>query len=167
MPVTPSASVTRMLTPSVFVRSFVSIATLFLSLLPLGCARTPGSDSTIDIKLYQSWELQPNDTIGDRRVLGGLGDISIALDGNSVYAPFDGRTQFDKHRCLIFSSPDVPAYLFRLCGLNNPKLGEVNQGDALGKGDLLRFAALRKQPNGTWAIVEPAKAILERTLKKT
>ena len=166
MPVTHSASVTRMRNPFVSGRAFASIASLLLSLLPFGCTRTATTDSTLDVKLYQTWELQPGDTIGDRQVLGGLGDISIALKGNNVYAPFDGRTQLDKHHCLIFSSPDVPAYLFRLCGLDNPQAGDVNQGDAIGKGDLLQFAALRKQPNGTWAIVEPAKTILERTLKK-
>ncbi|XGV96941.1 MAG: hypothetical protein ACAF41_29985 [Leptolyngbya sp. BL-A-14] len=137
-----------------------------LLLLPLGCAKAPGPEAPLSIKLYQSWELQPGDTIADRSVLGGLGDISIALNGNHVYAPFDGRTQLDNRRCLIFSSPDVPAYLFRLCGLKEPRLGDVNQGDEIGTGDLLLFAALRKQPNGTWAVVEPAKAILERTLKK-
>ena len=160
------ASVIRMGKPLISVRTFASITSLLLAFLPFGCAQTPNGDATLDIKLYQAWELQPGDTIGDRRVLGGLGDISIALDGNNVYAPFDGRTQMDKHHCLLFSSPDVPAYLFRLCGLNNTQTGEVSQGDAIGKGDLLQFAALRKQPNGTWAIVEPAKPILERTLKK-
>lgn len=142
----------------------VLVATL---LLPLGCTKPPSDESPLIIKLYQSWELQPDDTIADRKVLGGLGDISIALAGNRVYAPFDGRTQLDNRRCLVFSSPDVPAYLFRLCGLNEPRVGDVSQGDAIGSGNLLLFAALRKQPNGTWAIVEPAKAILERTLKKT
>lgn len=140
------------------------VATL---LFPVGCTKPPSPESPLSIKLYQSWELQPGDTIADRKVLGGLGDISIALDGNQVYAPFDGRAQLDNRRCLIFSSPDVPAYLFRLCGLKEPHLGEVSEGEAIGKGDLLLFAALRKQPNGTWAIVEPAKAILERMLKKT
>lgn len=143
-----------------------AIAALISLLLPLGCVRAPRDDATLNIKLYQTWQLQPGDTIGDRRVLGGLGDISIALDGNSVYAPFDGRTQMEQHHCLIFSSPDVPAYLFRLCGLNDPRPRVVKQGEAIGSGDLLQFAALRKQPNGTWAIVEPAKAILERILKK-
>lgn len=143
-----------------------AIAILASLVLPLGCTRTPNQDATLDIKLYQTWQLQPGDTVGDRRVLGGLGDISIALDGNKVYAPFDGRTQIDKHQCLVFSSPDVPAYLFRLCGLKDPRPRAVKQGETIGNGDLLQFAALRKQPNGTWAIVEPAKDILERTLKK-
>ncbi|MBW4694795.1 MAG: hypothetical protein KME27_23855 [Lyngbya sp. HA4199-MV5] len=144
-----------------------AIASILTLSLPFGCARAPSTAPTLDIKLYQAWELQPGDVLGDRRILGGLGDISIALDGNSVYAPFDGRTQIDQRRCLIFSSPDVPAYLFRLCGLKDARPSMVNQGDTIGSGTLLQFATLRKQPNGTWAIVEPAKAILERTLKKS
>ncbi|UBF27264.1 hypothetical protein K9N68_04680 [Kovacikia minuta CCNUW1] len=148
--------------PHFFIRVVLGIALL----LPVGCTPSAEETAPLDIKLYQTWELQPGDIIGEREVVGGLGDISIALNGNSVYAPFDGKTQFDKRRCLIFSSPDVPAYLFRLCGIDQPRLGKVNQGDVIGKGRLLEFAALRKQPNGTWAIVEPAKAILERTLSQ-
>ncbi|XHX78250.1 MAG: hypothetical protein RBJ76_28120 [Stenomitos frigidus ULC029] len=154
---------------SIFVRSraaLVRISVFAALLLPLGCAQAPVEEAPLKIKLYQTWELHPGAMIGDRKVLGGLGDIAMALDGNPVYAPFDGRTQFDDHRCLIFSSPDVPAYLFRLCGLDAPRLGTVSQGETIGSGKLLLFAALRKQPNGTWAIVEPAKGILERTLKK-
>jgi hypothetical protein len=135
-------------------------------LLLAACGAPPTPKPSLDIRLYQKWELQPGDTIAGRLVLGGLGDISIKLDGNNVYAPFDGTTQFDNRRCVIFSSPDVPAYLFRLCGLSDPRLGDLKQGDTIGSGDLLQFAALRKQPNGTWAIVEPARGILERTLAK-
>ncbi len=140
---------------------------LTLLLLMGGCQFTSQNVPTVNIKLYQTWELQAGDVIGNRAVLGGLGDISIALDGNPVYAPFNGRTQLDQRRCLIFSSPEVPAYLFRLCGLEHPRLGNVNQGTVIGRGNLLEFAALRKQPNGTWAIVEPSKAILERTLAQS
>ncbi|WP_199321960.1 hypothetical protein [Leptolyngbya sp. FACHB-321] len=57
------------------------VATL---LLPLGCAKSPSDEALLKIKLYQNWELQPGDTIGDRKVLGGLGDIAVALDGNPV-----------------------------------------------------------------------------------
>lgn len=137
-----------------------------LWVLPLGCSRS-APEPPITLKLYQSWELQPGDSIGGRQILGGLGDISIALNGGNAYAPFNGKTQLDKGNCLVFSSPEVPAYLFRLCGLDSPRLGTVNQGDALGRGRSLQFAALRKQPNGTWAIVEPAKEILERTLTQS
>ncbi|WP_421659349.1 hypothetical protein [Leptothermofonsia sp. ETS-13] len=139
---------------------------IVLALLALVGCSTPPSEAPIELKLYQAWELQPGDSVGGRLVLGGLGDITIALEGNPAYAPFDGRVQMDRKHCLIFSSPDVPAYLFRLCGLDNPRLGRVNRGDVLGKGRSLEFATLRKQPNGTWAIVEPTKEILERTLTR-
>lgn len=147
----------------------VSVISYLLApaLLGLGaCSKAP-APPPLEVRLYQKWELQPGDEIAGRAVLGGLGDISIDLEGNAVYAPFAGRTQLDTRQCVIFSSPDVPAYLFRLCGLNQPRLGELKQGEAIGSGNLLYFAALRKQPNGTWAVVEPAKAILERTLTKS
>ncbi|NJR66803.1 MAG: hypothetical protein HC772_18205 [Leptolyngbyaceae cyanobacterium CRU_2_3] len=44
-------------------------------------------------------------------------------------------------------------------------MGTVYLGEAIGSGDYLHFATLRKQPDGTWTIVEPAKDILERILK--
>lgn len=130
----------------------------------VSCTATPNASSNIQLKLHQQWQLQRGDVVAGRSILGGLGDISIALNRQPVYAPFNGRTQRDPRNCLIFSSPDVPAYLFRLCGLDQPKLGSVNQGDRLGTGTTLQFAALRKQPNGTWAIVEPSRQILERIL---
>lgn len=139
---------------------------VLLVMLLTGCTRPSESEPPLEIRLYQSWELQPGDTIAGRSVIGGLGDISIALNDNPIYAPFDGRTQRDTRNCVIFSSPDVPAYLFRLCGLSDPRLGLLSQGDVIGRGTTLQFAALRKQPNGTWAIVEPSKRMLERTLKK-
>jgi len=101
-------------------------------------------------------------------VVAGLGDISIDLKGDSAYAPFGGRVQplkSDAKNCIAFSSPEVPAYLFRLCGLQNLKLGEVEQGDVIGSGAYLHFATLRKQTDGTWAMVEPAHDILERILR--
>ena len=130
-----------------------------------GCTSQPSDQQPIDIKLFQKWELQPGDTIAGYKVLGGLGDISIALKGSPAYAPFDGEAQIDKQGCVFFSTAEIPAYKFRLCGLNAPQLGKLRQGDPIGRGDTMQFAALRKQPDGTWAIVEPAKNILERTLK--
>lgn len=147
--------------------SAIRVLGVALPLLLTGCNwMQKTSEPPIDVKLYQTWQLQPGDDVAGRSVIGGLGDISIDLKNGSVYAPFDGRTRRDTRNCVIFSSPDVPAYLFRFCGLDNPRFGEVRQGDAIGSGRSLRFAALRKQPNGTWAIVEPSKQILERTLKR-
>jgi len=136
-------------------------------LLLTSCNRDPAPDPPLDIRIFQAWELQPGDSIKGYTVLGGLGDISIALNGNSVYAPFVGTARRDARSCLLFASPDVPAYLFRYCGLNNPRYGAVQQGATIGSASTLQFAALRKQADGTWAIVEPSKQILERTLTKS
>lgn len=136
-------------------------------LLFSACDRASQSPETINLKLYQQWQLQPGDKIAGYPVVAGLGDISIELNGKSVYAPFEGQAQKDQRNCLIFSSPDVPAYLFRLCGISNPRLGDSKQGDSLGSGAVLHFATLRKQPDGTWAIVESSKPMIERVLTKS
>ncbi len=143
-------------------RSTVLLSTI---LTLQGCSAQKSDEPPIDVILYQKWELQPGDTIAHYKVTGGLGDISIDLNNSRVYAPFDGKAQVDKRGCVIFSTPDVPAYLFRLCGISSPKLGLLRQGEAIGSGDILQFAALRKQADGKWAIVEPTKNILERTLE--
>ncbi len=147
---------------------------LVLMALLGGCASTLNSalnsalnpEPPLELQLYQRWELQPGDTLSGYAVLGGLGDITLALNGQPIYAPFDGKTQWDTRRCIIFSTPEVPAYLFRLCGLNQPKLGAIAQGEPLGTATILEFAALRKQSNNQWAMVEPSKTILQRTLTR-
>ncbi len=139
-----------------------------MGLFPLalaGCFAGNQVVPPLEVKLHQQWQLQPGDRIGNYPVLGGLGDISIGLNRQSVYAPFRGRAQPSQAACVLFSSPDVPAYLFRFCGLENPRLGSVSAGDRLGRAQTLQFATLRKQPNGTWAIVEPSRQILERILQ--
>jgi hypothetical protein len=131
----------------------------------VACAPVPPS-TPLTLKLYQSWELQPGDQLQGYTVLGGLGDITIALQGKAVYAPFDGKVQAHTRECVIFSSPDVPAYLFRLCGVKQPKFGAIAQGSVIGTADTLQFAALRKQAENTWAIVEPSQSILQRILAR-
>ncbi len=137
---------------------------MFLAIVLASCRPVTPPAKPITLNLYQTWELQPGDQVQGYAVLGGLGDISIALRGQAIYAPFTGTTQRDIRQCLLFSSPDVPAYLFRFCGVQGAKLGAIAQGEAIGTAEILQFAALRKQPNQTWAIVEPSKSILERTL---
>jgi hypothetical protein len=148
------------------VKSLGGIA-IALSLLLSACNSQPREEDLFKLQVYQKWQLQPGDPIANHRVVAGLGDISIALDGKAVYAPFDGRAQQDQRGCLIFSTPDVPAYLFRLCGLSNHNLGDRRKGDNLGDGSQVHIATLRKQPDGTWAIVEPSKPILEKILTKS
>jgi hypothetical protein len=130
-----------------------------------GCtALAPPKPTIPDLPLYQKWK-QPGDEIGNYKIAGGLGDISIALNGSSIYAPTEGDTYIDKRGCVYFASADTPAYLFRLCGLQSPHLGHVQAGQSLGRADTLQFATLLKQPDGKWALVEPDKSLLEQMLK--
>jgi hypothetical protein len=135
-----------------------------LLLTGTSCTSTAFTEPVRTIQLQQTWQLKVGDTIGGHRVVAGLGDISINLQGDAVYAPFNGRVQPTEQGCVLFSSPEIPAYLFRLCGLNHPRLGELQQGEAIGSGDYLHFATLRKEQEGTWSMVEPARDILERVL---
>ncbi|WP_051394507.1 hypothetical protein [Leptolyngbya sp. Heron Island J] len=119
------------------------------------------------INIQQQWELEPGDRIADRLVVGSLGDISIQLNRQPLKAPFPGKVEpstFDQ--CVIYSTPEVPAYLFRFCGLQRPKFGPVKAGQRIGGGSHVQFATLRRQPDGTWIIVEPSTGILERAISK-
>lgn len=138
-----------------------------LSALVIGigsCGFTADNTPIRKISLQQNWALQPGSEVGNYQVIGSLGDVSIDLDGKAVKAPFHGKVQPTEHGCIAFSSPEVPAYLFRLCGLKRPQLGLVEAGQVIGRGEILQFAAMRRQPDGSWAMVEPAVDILERTV---
>jgi hypothetical protein len=101
-------------------------------------------------------------------VQSGLGDITVDIQGNRVFMPFEGQVQPAEGNslCVIVSSPDVPAYLFRLCGLGQVRLGNLAQGEAIGSGNTVAFATLRRQADGTWAMVEPAKELLSQFLDR-
>ncbi|HEY9619454.1 MAG TPA: hypothetical protein V6C78_03750 [Crinalium sp.] len=124
------------------------------------------TERPVNINLYQQWQLQPGDRVVGYPVTSSLGDISVAVHGDRVYAPFNGsvRPSGRQDNCVFFVSTEVPAYLFRLCGLKQPRLGATRQGEAIARADTLVFATLRKQPSGNWAMVEPSVDILERLL---
>lgn len=130
----------------------------------LGCTPKPVTEPALDVKLYQTWELQTGDTVAGYPVMGSLGDISIALKGK-IYAPYDGRVQPNKPGCVMFSSTDVPNYLLRLCGVNKAQFGQRRAGEAIATADTLQFAVLNKRSDGLWALVEPSKRILEQMLQ--
>ena len=135
-----------------------------LVLLVSGCASTEPT-AVREVPIQQSWQLEPGAQIGEHRIAGGLGDISIEMRGDRIYAPFDGELQpNDIPGCYVFSSPEVPAYIFRLCGLDRPRLGAIAQGTSIGSADFLGFATLRRQPDGHWTMVEPASDVLQRIL---
>ena len=127
----------------------------------------PVPPPTRSIQVQQQWALEPGQTLAQYKIIGGLGDVSIALEGGTVRAPFNGEVQANTPDCVLFSSPEVPAYLFRFCGLHRPILGLHQAGQTIGSGDYLQFAALRKQPDGSWTIVEPSQDVLARSLVAT
>jgi hypothetical protein len=142
-----------------------ALATLVVLLFTPSCTPQPVAEAPIDVQLYQTWELQPGDTVAGYAVMGGLGDLSIALKGNTIYAPYEGRVQPNQQGCVMFSSADVPNYLLRLCGVKNPNFGLRKEGEVIGTADALEFALLNKRPDGLWALVEPSKKILEQMLQ--
>ena len=80
----------------------------------------------IDIK--EIWENHSGQKIGGHRVVGGLGDISLEFKGD-IIAPSQGRVESnfvlatDKSLvkntsdCTLYSSPQQPGYILKLCGL--------------------------------------------------
>lgn len=119
------------------------------------------------IQVYQKWELQRGDRIHDQTVVSGLGELTIDLAGKSIYAPMSGEAKLDPSGCVLFAGTELPAYLFRFCGISAPNLGALRKGQTIGTGNLLVFATFQKQQNGTWAFVEPSKSMLEQILKRS
>ena len=116
------------------------------------------------ITIQQTWKLQIGNQVGNYRISSGLGDITLELGGDPVRMPFAGKVQPMDEHCVAFTSPEVPAYLFRLCGINRPSLGQYSQGHTIGRAQQLVFAAFRKEPDGTWALIEPATELIAQFL---
>ncbi|MBD3882537.1 hypothetical protein IFO70_12270 [Phormidium tenue FACHB-886] len=135
-----------------------------IALIATACSLMTSPEPLRQIQIQQNWAVKQGDRIANHPVVAGLGDISIQLNGDAAYAPFAGRVEPNSEFCVLYSTPEIPAYLFRLCGLSQLQLGEVSTGAMIGTGDYLHITTLRKQPDGTWTIVEPAKDILERIL---
>ena len=136
-------------------------------LLVGGCESRISPPPPRNVNLYQKWTLQPGDQLEGYRIQSGLGDVAVDLKGGKVFMPFDGEVQpaaGQEDLCVIISSPDVPAYLFRLCGLKQPRLGPLAQGSSLGSGGVVAFATLRRQADGTWAMVEPSEKLIAQFL---
>lgn len=131
-----------------------------------GCQQFP-TGPTRKIVVQQSWELNAGDLVSGHLIVGGLGDITVDLHHSPLRAPFEGEVELaaDGPQCIYFSTPDIPAYLFRYCGVKGPKTGTLAPGEVMGRGQQIHFATLRRQPDGTWAIVEPSNQVLEKTLR--
>jgi hypothetical protein len=120
------------------------------------------------IVLKQTWEIESGDRVAGQIVTGSLGDISVQLKGARLRAPFDGQVELASkgYQCIYFSTAEVPAYLFRYCGVKRPRLGPIQTGAVMGRGRIVHFATLRRQPDGAWALVEPSDRVLERSLNQ-
>lgn len=127
-----------------------------------GCGAATPARRTLN--LHQSWSLPMGAEIAGYPVSSSLGDISLNLDGAAVRMPFNGTVEPTEMDCVLVSSDDVPAYLFRLCGLSRPKFGPRHQGQAIGRAKHLIFAMLRREPDGTWAMVEPSPQFIEHLI---
>ncbi|MEL6935958.1 MAG: hypothetical protein AAFO59_04735 [Cyanobacteria bacterium J06607_17] len=138
---------------------------LWLSLagLSFSCGRPiPASRS---LNLHQSWSLSIGTEIAGYAVSSGLGDISLNLGGDTIHMPFNGTVEPTESNCVIVSSDDVPAYLVRLCGLSQTRFGARQKGQTIGRARHLVFAMLRREPDGTWAMVEPSATFIEQLLE--
>ena len=133
-------------------------------LLALLSACQSGSPSPRTITIQQTWELKVGNQVGNYPISSGLGDITLELNGDPVQLPFEGKVHPMDDHCLALTSPEVPAYLFRLCGIRRPSLGQRGQGHTIGHAERLVFAAFRKEPDGTWALIEPATDLIEQFL---
>ena len=146
-------------------RRYLYALTLLVTALWLSGCSVKADPKVRRIALQQQWVLNPGDEIAGSSVAGSLGDISLHLKNAKVKAPFDGElAPSEIEQCALYSTPEIPAYLFRLCGLRKFSYGEVKAGRLMGRGRYISFATLRRQPDGTWIIVEPAKSVLERLL---
>ncbi|NJN21226.1 MAG: hypothetical protein HC812_08605 [Leptolyngbya sp. RL_3_1] len=146
----------RLITHRFWLIALLSLAT--------GCGWRSPEVAPLTIQVYQDWQLSYGDEIGGYQVQGGLGDIALDLRGDRIHMPFNGEVfpaESPASGCVYVSSAEVPAYLFRICGLSRPRLGPLTAGQNLGRGQLLVFSTLRKQPDGTWALVEPAPDLIE------
>ena len=114
------------------------------------------------IQVQQNWALQTGSQVAGYTVSGGLGDITLNLSGAAVQMPFDGEVETTGEGCVLVSGAEFPAYVFRLCGLRRTKLGVQRRHRPIGRANQLVFAALRKQPDGTWVMVEPSVQMIEQ-----
>ena len=154
---------------SILWRRWLGLLVMSVMLGPtLSSCREDAIAAPRSIAVDQTWELNLGNNIEGFRVVAGLGDVTMQLQGARVRAPFDGEVQLsaDGPDCIFFASPEVPAYLFRFCGINRPQAGEVEAGDSMGRAQYLHFATLRRQPEGTWTIVEPSTQVLEQSLQR-
>lgn len=133
------------------------------------------------IEIKKVWKIQVGEFIAGHRVIGGLGDISLEYEG-SVKAPVAGVVDSEfvlvtdsdliagTRDCVIFSSPQLPAYLLNICGLTERYLGPVDDDSPIGKTDgslHLSLLSFRKDASQTskWIYVSPSSKLIEQLVR--
>lgn len=133
------------------------------------------------IEIKKVWQIQAGEFIAGHRVIGGLGDISLEYEG-SVKAPVAGVVNSEfvlvtdsdliagTKDCVIFSSPQLPAYLLKICGLTERYIGPVDENSPIGETDgslHLSLLSFRKDANQTsnWIYVSPSSKLIEQLVR--
>lgn len=133
------------------------------------------------IEIQKVWGIEAGKVIAGQRVIGGLGDISLEFKG-IVKAPLTGYVEGEfvlvtdddliegTRDCIIFSSPQMPAYLLKICGLTKRNLGSVDRGSPIGETggklhiSLLSFRRVANQTN-KWIYVSPSETLIEKLVR--
>lgn len=133
------------------------------------------------IEIQKVWGIEAGKVIAGQRVIGGLGDISLEFKG-IVKAPLTGYVEGEfvlvteedliegTRDCIIFSSPQMPAYLLKICGLTRRNLGSIDRGSPIGETggklhiSLLSFRKVAHQTN-KWIYVSPSETLIEQLVR--
>lgn len=143
---------------------------------------TDRSSNLREIELRNTWGMQAGNEIAKHPIVSGLGDISLAFNGKAL-APVDGWIEGKfvlvsdgnllqgTPDCVIFSSPQMPSYLSKLCGLKQRNLGLVEQGTPIGQTNGYLHVTLfsyRKSEEGTpvWVYVSPSPQLIENLVSQ-
>ncbi len=137
-----------------------------------------------EVKVQQSWGVQIGDAIGTAEVIGSLGDVSLAHRGR-VFAPVDGWVEGNfvtivgdellpsEPDCVLFSSPQLPSYLMKTCGLVQRYFGAVEAGQPIGRtGGALHVSLLSRRRDqaansdaeAEWVYVSPSPEFLAQAI---
>ncbi|WP_017661921.1 hypothetical protein [Baaleninema simplex] len=129
-----------------------------------------------EVTVASDVSIAAGDEIAERRVVAAFGELSLRTSGK-VFAPFDGWANGQlvfvtdgtlrsmPSDCTVFSSPQIPNYLLRLCGLGRRHLGYRRLGEALGRADGYLHVTLltyRTEESGDlWVYVPPAASLVQ------
>ncbi|MDY6936283.1 MAG: hypothetical protein SWY16_01345 [Cyanobacteriota bacterium] len=136
-----------------------------------------GPRSVREIELQNTWGVKAGESIDRYLVASGLGDISLAMKGK-VLAPLDGNIEHKfvlisdgslirgTSDCVIFSSPQMPAYLIKLCGLASRNFNRIESGKPIGETNgYLHISLFSYRPNpengATWVYVPPSPQLIQ------